>query len=522
MGIIKTVILLIGMLLASQAASTSWVVSETDGRFYLNSQENSDEFEIISAGGRPKFISGREIPGGLRLLRYRAGTAGTSAPVQIERALVIHSESGRLIGDYPFRYQPLPNGKATPDIEQPQWCLDKRHLRIVDNSTQVDARIPLPQESTSTRCLDDNQQQRQQAAKSSGDQRDLPVNRLPVPGSIHPLYDGLHSWRYDAADGSQSLSILSGDQQVVASADISNCHFCTGVEDNCLVNGVFPLPSAEPTNGVSLGAICNRGAHGQALTTLSPAQAKEPQITTLTGRYQIDIATTNAGVIVSGDRQDGSMRTRQFPETSMHDKRGKGYQLMRFPSPPEHPPEVTELVDKLKAVVRTRDAEKLQALLDPEVIFSFAERGSVTGFSEHWSLGENPEKSEIWEHLDKLFRLPPAYLAPDREIVFPYFAADWPEGMDPADYQVVITAEAMLHAGPSPFAPLTGRLPVGSAIKIVNSPIARSESHWLYAETHEGDFGYLPRHHARSVLDFRLGVAKTDDDWRITFLIAGD
>lgn len=522
MRILETLMFLACTLLATQSASASWVVSEADNRFYLSSEEAVNRLEIVSAGGRPEFIEERKMPGGLRLLHYRAGTAGTSAPIQVERALVFDSTSADLIGDYPFRYKPLPTGKDIPDVSQPQWCFEKQYLRIVDDTTQVDERILLPVESMATHCMDTERTEKQKIVEASEDQRDLPVNQRPVPGSIQPLYDGIHSWRYSATDDSQTLFILNGDQQVVATTDISGCYFCNGTEDNCLVNGIFPLPDTATANGVALGAICNWGAHSQKFIAVSPAPTDVPATTTMTGRYQIDLTSTNLGTIISGAKLDGSVQKLTFPEGAAHQKNGEGYQSVRFLSQSQYPTEVSALVAKLKSIVRQRDADDLQALLDSGVVFSFAESGGDRRFSEYWRLQEYPEKSDLWEHLDRLLRIPPAYLTSEREIVFPYFIAEWPENLEASKFQVVVSSEAGLHAGPSKFAPLTRTIPAGSAIKVIKAPIAGSAKDWLYVESSEGFFGYLPTHHARSPLDFRLGLAKTESGWRINYLVEGD
>lgn len=370
---------------SSQLVPAHWAVSEEEGRFYLNNQEDDIQYEVISVGGMPDFIKERKIPGGLRLLQYSAGTAGTSTLVRIERALVIDSKSGNLIGDYPFRYTSLPNRNGTHNINQPQWCFEKRHLLIVDTEANHDERIQLPQENMSPHCLDTQQAGEQKSDETSKNQR-------------------------------------------------------------------------------------------------------HPDVTHL------------------GANLDGSVHRQYFTE----------------PSTPQYPSEASTLVARLTSIIRQRDAEKLQTLLDSEVVFSFAESGSDRRFLEYWSLQEHPEKSAVWEHLESLLKIPPAYLESEQELVFPYFIAEWPEYMDASEFQVVVNSEAEQHAEPSNLAPLLGTLSVGSSIKIIKPPLSQPASEWLYVETHEGVFGYLLKNHARSALDFRLGLAKKAQGWKIAYLVAGD
>jgi len=140
------------MLLTACAGSTSsadWRVLEREKDFVL-AHSSGQSHKIKTVGGRPEFRRQRQLTGGLLLVIYYAGVAGTSQLVAVERALVLDRENLALLGDYPYRY----STETGPTTEQPQWCFEGRSLRVRDPSFGMDERLALPGRHSRDYCLD--------------------------------------------------------------------------------------------------------------------------------------------------------------------------------------------------------------------------------------------------------------------------------------------------------------------------------------------------------------------------------
>lgn len=85
-------------------------VESYDDSFFL--VDKKLKIEIQSAGGEPQFIERKIINDKIDLLVYHSGTAGTSTPVEIIRAVILLKKTQKVIGDYTYtlRYPPNNNG----------------------------------------------------------------------------------------------------------------------------------------------------------------------------------------------------------------------------------------------------------------------------------------------------------------------------------------------------------------------------------------------------------------------------
>lgn len=339
-----------------------------------------------------------------------------------------------------------------------------------------------------------------------------------MPGKLYPLYDDVHSWRYDNASSSPTLSVVnSGTGAIVATADLSGCQFCRGLEDNCQANGIFPLPAPSILNGVTLGAVCRWGAHSQKFVQLGQSRNSE-----LVGNYWIDVTSTDVGVAVSGDGLGSAEETLLYPAGTTHNSLGDGHRPHTLASPDAPPAEVTGLIRELNTLIRNRDSRALRAMLHPQVTFSFADTPGIPGFFDYWTLDADPENSAVWTALEALLEHSPAISADRSGVVLPYYTADWPEALAPWKFLVIAPTGVTLVAGPSASAPVVRELPEGTLVSRQPMPITGASGDWHYVQTHDGAFGYLPENAARSPLDLRLGLTNESGAWKIIYLVAGD
>lgn len=344
------------------------------------------------------------------------------------------------------------------------------------------------------------------------------ANEWPVSGEMNPLYDGAHSWRYDNSASSPTVSIVKTDShETVATADLAGCKFCRGVEDNCQATGIFPLPAPSTLNGITIGIVCNWGAHSQKFLQLGELRNVER-----VGQYWISVTPTDVGVLVSGDSLYNEEETLSFPEGTIHHRYGDGHRPQSVTPSDALPAELNDLIRELNTVIRNRDLQALRAMLHPQVTFSFAEAPGISGFFDYWKLHDDPQSSAIWAVLEAVLSHPAAYSADSNEVVFPYYAVDWPETLSPWEYLVVARKEVLLVAGPSATAPVVRELPEGMLVSLQPMPITRASRDWHYVQTSDGAFGYLPESAARSPLALRLGLTRKNGAWKINYLVAGD
>lgn len=118
-----------------------WNVGSYQDEFYIMGPKGKT-FSILSVGGKPKFLYEKDFKEKYLLLVYQAGTAGTSQPIVVQRALIIKKGSYKFVGDAPFAYSP--SAGTTYNPTQPVWKTDKANvLEVVDSEAGESVRIEL-------------------------------------------------------------------------------------------------------------------------------------------------------------------------------------------------------------------------------------------------------------------------------------------------------------------------------------------------------------------------------------------
>ncbi len=120
-------------LVSQLATAGGWQVEEMAGEFFLTHPTRTPT-QIQSAGGVPRFLA--EVPWGSHLTKviYDAGISGTSRLIGTERALLLETQTGAIIGDYPYRYRALADEPSDFLLQQPLWELNAVEFRIVDDT----------------------------------------------------------------------------------------------------------------------------------------------------------------------------------------------------------------------------------------------------------------------------------------------------------------------------------------------------------------------------------------------------
>lgn len=129
----------------------------------------------------------------------------------------------------------------------------------------------------------------------------------PVPGfAAEPVADETHAvretgWRWQMNEGAQQSIVLSAGDEQTAEYDISECMFCSGEEDNCDEDGIYPV--SLPDNEPAIAVICHKGAHSQRLQVLAPMRDAEKPVFEVTGDYWVNVELAETGLSVTYDRR---------------------------------------------------------------------------------------------------------------------------------------------------------------------------------------------------------------------------
>jgi len=180
-------------------------------------------------------------------------------------------------------------------------------------------------------------------------------------------------------------------------------------------------------------------------------------------------------------------------------------------------PSLAKMRTKLRESVRLKSWESLRGSLDPAIENSFGGNGGIAEFEQFW----HPERasSRLWPILNELLRLGGCFVAAERsEFYTPYVFGRFPHELDAFKYVVVIGSGADLRARPSRKARAIATLEY-DIVELLNSP-GESDT-WVYVRTRNLN-GYVERNSVRSPIDYRLGLRKIGQTWRIVALIAGD
>lgn len=356
----------------------------------------------------------------------------------------------------------------------------------------------------------------------------------PSPGLRYALPGGDRVWTV-SKDG--QLDVVSANGVVTATFDLGGCRFCSGGEDNCDQDGVFPVVMPGEWPSVALGVACHVGAHSQRFAVYDPAGRRSEPVFSVSGRYWVRVAPLATGGVVVG-YDDGTaeaprQRTAVWPEGAGDgpavavEKSRKAVRILP-PAAPQLSGDAQTLVSSLRRIVGDRDAKALVAMLSPDVLASFGGDGGVAEFRAKWRLDGEGGASGVWTVLDRLLRHPPHVARLDDEgveAVFPYYFSAWPEGDDSFDAFFADGRDVPLRAGPSPSAPVVGHLAFEAVFGQPDTAferVAGDDGGWAAVRTATGAFGYVDTAQVPPVLSYRAVFERRAGRWQLAALVDGD
>lgn len=172
----------------------------------------------------------------------------------------------------------------------------------------------------------------------------------------------------------------------------------------------------------------------------------------------------------------------------------------------------------LTTAVANRSAEMLRPLVDHKVMLDF---GGGSGWSEMEARLASPDY-RLWEELDRVLVLGCDASGPS-ELVMPYYWGQDYGDLDAYGTYIVLGDAVPLYASENG-SKIVRRLN-WEAVEFIGffetaEQIDAAERWEIRAR--DGQRGFVPKAALRALVDYRLLATRSDDKWRITYMIAGD
>ena len=180
-------------------------------------------------------------------------------------------------------------------------------------------------------------------------------------------------------------------------------------------------------------------------------------------------------------------------------------------------PGASEFLLSLRNAVKARDTEALLALAADDVFLDFGGGSGKDLLRERMAADDG----FLWGELNEILTLGCASDGASMTLPW-YFAQDIP--VDPFDGQIVTGEDVPLRAGPNAEAEELARISwdVVEWYTEVDPDARFVPVRWNGDEDGEPVEGFIELSKLRSIVDYRVGVSRRNDRWRITNFVAGD
>lgn len=185
-------------------------------------------------------------------------------------------------------------------------------------------------------------------------------------------------------------------------------------------------------------------------------------------------------------------------------------------------PDFKAFRDQFLEAVRSRDIKFLLEHIDPAISYSFREEFGLPGFIAHWKLKDSPEKSPLWEHLDRLLRLGGVFTDEAQSFfIAPYTFIKFPDFIDASNFAVVIEDRVPVYSLPDVASPVIATVS-HEVVKWKFRPGPADPESFEEVVIHKGEKGYVQRKLIRSPIDYRAGFQDQNGTWKMMFLVSGN
>ena len=187
------------------------------------------------------------------------------------------------------------------------------------------------------------------------------------------------------------------------------------------------------------------------------------------------------------------------------------------------------LRESLRYAIQNKKIIPILEALSSQCKVSFGGPEGVEGFIDMWGL-ESEEKtleSPLWEVLDKVLSNGGTFSDQGNMFTAPYTFANWPPSVDAFTHLVVDGAGVRLRKNPSLQSDILANLNHDIVLLVENTDekltIDGETFPWVKVKTLNDEEGYVWGKYLISAIDYRAGFRKKqDNNWHITFFLAGD
>ena len=215
----------------------------------------------------------------------------------------------------------------------------------------------------------------------------------------------------------------------------------------------------------------------------------------------------------------------QLPDWPLEERLERG-KLYPFDEAPENPDfEAFRL--KLYRAVLDKDVDFIKDIVDEDIKISFGIENGYADFLTMWQLEEQPDSSIFWYEMQQVLELGGGFPGERQDMfIAPYLhlttAVD-----DPYATGAIIGESVRLRAEPNTEAEVVASLSFDK-VEYLSQKNPKRESIdgttdiWEKVQLLDGTQGYVFGQYVRSAIDFRAGFEKMEEDWKLTFFVAGD
>ncbi len=128
----KIIFSLFFILMITNTHASKWIIKKKKDIFILENK-TGNFYQVRSSGGMPKYIEQKKLNKKFTIIIYYSGTAGTTTPIEIQRAVLFKGKAMSYVGDFPYKHIGVK--------EQPKWDIQKDQVTIIDNETGLNKTV---------------------------------------------------------------------------------------------------------------------------------------------------------------------------------------------------------------------------------------------------------------------------------------------------------------------------------------------------------------------------------------------
>ena len=335
------------------------------------------------------------------------------------------------------------------------------------------------------------------------------------------------------------IAILDrASSEVIARYRLDGGQFCDHEDDNCDLDGIFPIVLSSMTDEPVLGVVRHVGAHGQALSILRPLKDRRSPVFEAVADHALSFRLRSDRLEIAIDHvlPTGAARLERlrWPTDPGKVSPGPAPSAITLPTPPPVSTSAAEFVAKLRLIATERDIDEFMGLLNDDVMVSCGGSGGKAEFAGHWRLDTERGRSTLWATLERLLEHGGWNEAggkdddgvdfPER-LALPWFFQAWPGDAD-AENAFIVEKTAPLRAAPELAAPIVARLAhptvVHGRVEEGDEAPAWVDHGWLAVSAPESGLGFVRQEDVVPLLGTRILAVATPGGWKIEAMVSGD